>query len=55
MRSAVRQRLREPSTWAGIAAIFTSAVQAWATRDPAAIGAVLAGLAAMIIPERKAP
>jgi hypothetical protein len=45
-------RLAEPSTWAGIAAIVGSASQAIATKDPAAIGATVAGLAAMLTPER---
>lgn len=51
-RAAIKARLKEPSTWAGFAAIFTAGVHAWATRDPAAIGAVIAGVAAVVIPER---
>jgi hypothetical protein len=45
-------RLQEPSTWAGFAAILASATQAAATKDPAAIGATVAGIAAMLTPER---
>lgn len=51
----VGQRLAEPSTWAGLAAILQSAVVAWITRDPAAIGATVAGLAAVFLPERGKP
>lgn len=48
----MRRRLREPSTWAGIGLVITSAAQAWATKDPQAIGAVVAGLAGILLPER---
>lgn len=48
----VTARLREPSTWAGFAALLATAAQAWTTKDPAAIGAVAAGLAAILTPER---
>ena len=51
----VRQRLREPSTWAGLGAIITSAAQAYATRDPQAVAAVVVGLLAVVLPERSAP
>ena len=51
MKAAILRRLREPSTWAGIGAVITSASHALATRDPQAIGATVAGLAAMFIPE----
>lgn len=50
----IKNRLSEPSTWAGIAALIGTAAQAWATKDPQAIGAVLAGVLAVIVPERKA-
>lgn len=46
------RRLRQPSTWAGIGLVITSAAQAWATKDPQAIGAVVAGLASVILNER---
>ena len=49
-----KARLKEPSTWAGLAAILASAAQAWATKDPATIGAVVAGLVAIVTPERPA-
>jgi hypothetical protein len=48
------ERLKEPSTWAGIAAILGAGANAWATRDPNAIAAVLAGAIAMFVPERAA-
>ena len=51
----LKNRFREPSTWAGLAALLASAAQAWATKDPQAIGAVAAGLAAIFAPERGAP
>lgn len=44
-----------PSTWAGLAAIFTTGAHAWATRDPQAIAATLGGLLAVFLPERAAP
>ena len=43
---------REPSTWAGLAAVIATAAQAWQTKDPAAIGALAAGVAAMALPEK---
>ncbi len=46
-------RLREPSTWAGVGLVITQAAQAWATRDPSAIMAVLGGLLAMATSEAK--
>lgn len=45
-------RLREPSTWAGIGLVITSADQAWATKDPAAVGTLFAGLAGILLRER---
>lgn len=53
MKKAFKDRLREPSTWAGIAALFASAAHAYATRDPSAIGAVIAGVVAIVTPEAK--
>jgi len=51
-RQVVVNRLREPSTWAGFASILAAAAHAYATRDPAAIGATVAGIAAVLMPER---
>lgn len=48
----VAQRLREPSTWAGIAAIVGAAASAWATKDPQAIAATVAGALAVLLPEK---
>lgn len=47
-------RLREPSTWAGIGAVCIAGAQAVATRDPAAMGALLAGIVAVLVPDKKA-
>jgi hypothetical protein len=47
-------RLAEPSTWAGIAAVIGTAAQAVATKDPAAIGATVAGVVAMLSKEKGA-
>lgn len=47
-------RLKEPSTWAALAAVLMAGANAWATRDPAAIGAVVAGVAGIFMPERGA-
>lgn len=51
----VKQRLKEPSTWAGLAAIIGMGSQAFATRDPTAIGSVIGGLLAMFMREKSAP
>lgn len=53
MRTIIANRLREPSTWAGIAAIVASAAQAYATRDPNAIAATVTGAVAMLLPEAR--
>lgn len=47
------RRLAEPSSWAGIGAIIASAAQAVATKDPTAIGATVAGVAALVMPEAR--
>lgn len=52
--SYLKSRLREPSTWAGLAAVIGSAAQAYVTRDPQAIAATLAGAVAVLAPEKKA-
>lgn len=49
----LKARLREPSTWAGIGSIIATGAQAYATRDPQAIAATLAGVLAVFVPERK--
>ena len=54
MSNFLKNRLSEPSTWAGIALLAAQAAQAWATKDPQAIGAVVAGAAAVLLPEKKA-
>lgn len=46
-------RLREPSTWAGLGLVLTQAANAWATRDPGALIAAAAGAAAILTPERR--
>lgn len=53
MKTILLARLREPSTWAGIAAVVATAAQAYATRDPQAIGAVVAGAVAILAPDPK--
>lgn len=50
--NALLARLREPSTWAGIASLIACAAQAVATKDPASIGAVVAGAIAIVTPEK---
>lgn len=49
--NALLNRLSEPSSWAGIAAVIGSIAQAVATKDPTAIGAAAAGVAAFLMPE----
>lgn len=53
MTKKLMQRLREPSTWAGIAAVVGSIAQAVATKSPEAIGAAVAGVLAIVMPEGK--
>lgn len=50
--ATIKRRAAEPSTWAGVAAVIGSAAQAAATKDPAAIGAAVAGVVAILAPER---
>jgi hypothetical protein len=49
----LKARFSEPSTWAGVATILATGAQAWATKDPQAILATLAGVVAMFTPEQK--
>lgn len=51
--NTIANRIKEPSTWAGLAALISMGAQAWATKDPNAIGGVIAGALAMVLPERK--
>ncbi|MBY0235263.1 MAG: hypothetical protein K2W93_09795 [Burkholderiaceae bacterium] len=48
----ILDQLRQPSSWAGLAAIVGSLAQAIATKDPQAIGAVVAGVAAIVLQEQ---
>lgn len=52
--NTLKNRLREPSTWAGLAGLIAMGAQAAATKDPQAIAGVLASLLAMVMPEKKA-
>jgi hypothetical protein len=45
-------RLREPSTWAGFAALIPSVLTLMANPTPAAIGGVVAGTAAVLMKEK---
>jgi len=51
--SLILRRAAEPSTWAGLAAVVGSIAQAATTKSPEAIGAAVAGVAAIVMPERK--
>lgn len=51
IRAALLARMREPSTWAGLGLVVTNAATAYATRDPVAIGALVAGLVSIARPE----
>lgn len=51
--SLILRRAAEPSTWAGVAAVVGSVAQAVATKSPEAVGAAVAGVVAMVMPERK--
>jgi len=46
-------RLREPSSWAGLAGLAAFGAQAVATKDPQAIGTCFASVLAMFLPEQK--
>lgn len=48
------QRAKEPSTWAGLGSAVASGVLAAQTGSPEAIGAAVASLAAVVMPERGA-
>lgn len=57
--SALQNRTREPSTWAGFSTIIMalfSALAAWKTGDVATLsasaGAIVAGVAAVVMPEK---
>lgn len=52
-KNIILQRLSEPSSWAGIAAIIAAGAQAAQTKNPEAIGAVVAGVLALVMPERR--
>lgn len=52
MKTAILNAAREPSTWAGVGAVVTSAAQAWATKDPQAIAATVAGVLAIFLREK---
>lgn len=52
MKNAFLTAIREPSTWAGVGAVVTSAAQAVATKDPQAIAATLAGVLAILMREK---
>lgn len=45
-------RAFEASSVAGLATVVATGAQAWQTRDPQMIGATVAGLAAILIPEK---
>jgi hypothetical protein len=45
-------RLREPSTWAGLAGLIPSVLTLMANPTPAAIGGVVAGTAAVLMKEK---
>jgi len=51
MLSFLLNRLREPSSWVGLATIAAQAADALATRDPMKIAVVLGGVAAVVMPE----
>lgn len=52
MKTAILTAVREPSTWAGVGAVITSAAQAVATKDPSAIAATVAGVLAIFLREK---
>ncbi len=47
------QRLKEPSSWAGLAGMLAMGANAVATKDPTAIGGVVASVLAMFLPEKR--
>ena len=48
----MRRRLREPSTWMGLAVALGMGSQAWETGDMAATGSAIGAVLAMLLPER---
>lgn len=49
----IRDRLREPSTWLGLILALSNLAPAVASRDWQSVGAVVAGVLGVIIPERR--
>lgn len=45
-------RMKEPSSWAGVAGLFAFGAQAVATKDPAAVGTTVASMLALFLPEQ---
>lgn len=54
MRSKIRERLQEPSTWAGIGLVLQGAYQLFESKggDSSAFGVIGAGIAAIFLPEK---
>lgn len=54
MPTYLQRRMSEASTWAGLGALVPNIVGALVTRDPNAIIGVIAGLIAIVMPEKGA-
>lgn len=54
--NTIKARVREPSTWAGVGALITTAAQAYgAGGKTAALATVVSALLAILLPERATP
>lgn len=51
--NTIRDRLREPSTWLGLILALSNLAPAVASRDWQSVGAVVAGVLGVLIPERR--
>lgn len=49
----VKDRIKEPSSWAGMALALGMGVSAWKTGDWSQVAAAIGGLFAILLPESK--
>lgn len=54
MQTYLKNRLKEPSTWAGIGALLPSIAQVATSPTPVAIASIVAALLAALVPEAAA-
>lgn len=50
-KTAILNRFREPSSWAGLAVILANIAAAVATKDAASVSTIIAAVLAILLPE----